>query len=44
MRLISAPTKLSIAREKAGIIKPQVPVVIGKVSEEVSAVASKYCR
>jgi dihydrofolate synthase/folylpolyglutamate synthase len=30
------PDELSIAREKAGIIKPQVPVVIGKVSEEVS--------
>jgi dihydrofolate synthase/folylpolyglutamate synthase len=30
------PDELSIAREKAGIIKPRVPVVIGKVSEEVS--------
>lgn len=30
------PDELSIAREKAGIIKPQVPVVVGKVSEEVA--------
>ncbi len=30
------PDELSIASEKAGIIKPQVPVVIGKVSDEVA--------
>ena len=30
------PDELSIAREKAGIIKPQIPVVIGKVPAEVS--------
>jgi dihydrofolate synthase/folylpolyglutamate synthase len=31
------PDELSIAREKAGIIKPRIPVVIGHVSAEVSA-------
>lgn len=31
------PDELSIAREKGGIIKPSVPVVCGKVSEQVSA-------
>jgi dihydrofolate synthase/folylpolyglutamate synthase len=30
------PDESSIAREKAGIIKPAIPVVIGKVSENVS--------
>lgn len=30
------PDELSIAREKAGIIKPKVPIVVGKVSEEVA--------
>lgn len=30
------PDELSIAREKAGIIKSQIPIVIGKVSEEVA--------
>jgi dihydrofolate synthase/folylpolyglutamate synthase len=30
------PDELSIAREKGGIIKPGVPVVVGKVSAEVS--------
>ena len=32
------PDELSIAREKGGIIKAQVPVVIGKVSQETSEV------
>ena len=35
------PDELSIAREKAGIIKPRVPVVLGKVSEEVADVLQK---
>jgi dihydrofolate synthase/folylpolyglutamate synthase len=35
------PDELSIAREKAGIIKPQVPVVVGKVSEEVAELLRK---
>jgi dihydrofolate synthase/folylpolyglutamate synthase len=35
------PDELSIAREKAGIIKPQVPVVLGKVSAEVSDVLER---
>lgn len=30
------PDEISIAREKGGIIKPAIPVVIGKVSHEVS--------
>jgi dihydrofolate synthase / folylpolyglutamate synthase len=30
------PDELSIAREKGGIIKPGVPVVVGRVSSEVS--------
>ena len=30
------PDEFSIAREKAGIIKPAIPVVVGKVSEDVS--------
>jgi dihydrofolate synthase/folylpolyglutamate synthase len=30
------PDELSIAREKGGIIKPAVPVICGKVSQEVS--------
>jgi dihydrofolate synthase/folylpolyglutamate synthase len=30
------PDELSIAREKAGIIKPRVPVVCGKISAEVA--------
>jgi dihydrofolate synthase / folylpolyglutamate synthase len=30
------PDELSIAREKAGIIKPQIPVVVGKVPAKVS--------
>jgi dihydrofolate synthase/folylpolyglutamate synthase len=35
------PDELSIAREKAGIIKPQIPVVIGKVSEDVAQLLRK---
>jgi dihydrofolate synthase / folylpolyglutamate synthase len=31
------PDEISIAREKGGIIKPAIPVVIGKVSSEVEA-------
>jgi dihydrofolate synthase / folylpolyglutamate synthase len=30
------PDELSIAREKAGIIKPHIPVILGKISEAVS--------
>ena len=30
------PDEISIAREKGGIIKPAIPAVIGKVSQEVS--------
>jgi dihydrofolate synthase/folylpolyglutamate synthase len=32
------PDELSIAREKAGIIKAQIPVVLGKVAKEVAEV------
>ena len=38
------PDELSIAREKAGIIKPQIPVVIGKVTAEVSALLGNIAR
>ncbi len=38
------PDELSIAREKAGIIKPQVPVVIGKVTAEVSGLLRGIAR
>ncbi len=35
------PDELSIAREKGGIIKPAVPVVCGKVSQDVSALLGR---
>lgn len=38
------PDELSIAREKAGIIKPQIPVVIGKVTTEVSDLLREIAR
>jgi dihydrofolate synthase / folylpolyglutamate synthase len=38
------PDELSIAGEKAGIIKPQVPVVIGKVTEEVADLLQNIAR
>lgn len=38
------PDELSIAGEKAGIIKPQVPVVIGKVTEEVASLLKKIAQ
>ncbi len=34
-------TEAEIAREKAGIIKPETPVVVGNVSDEVSEVIAK---
>ena len=38
------PDELSIAREKAGIIKPRIPVVIGKVTAEVSELLRNLAR
>jgi dihydrofolate synthase / folylpolyglutamate synthase len=35
------PDEISIAREKAGIIKARVPVVLGKVSKEIATVLQK---
>ncbi|MGH7853851.1 MAG: bifunctional folylpolyglutamate synthase/dihydrofolate synthase [Candidatus Binatia bacterium] len=35
------PDEVSIAREKAGIIKPRIPVALGKVSEEVAELLRK---
>jgi dihydrofolate synthase / folylpolyglutamate synthase len=35
------PDELSIAGEKAGIIKPQIPVVLGKISEAVSGLLKR---
>ena len=38
------PDELAIAGEKAGIIKPHIPVVLGKISEAVSGLLVKIAR
>ncbi|HEX7228763.1 MAG TPA: folylpolyglutamate synthase/dihydrofolate synthase family protein [Candidatus Binatia bacterium] len=38
------PDELSIAREKAGIVKPRIPVVCGKVSEPVTKLLQDTAR